>query len=60
MLERTIRRPSSFDCREGSGCSSGRSGWPRRLRLTTKSATAIAVATIVMNAGTSSKKIPIY
>src|SRR5258706_5938263 len=62
MLDRTIRRPSTFDGREGSGCSSSRSGSPRRRRLTTKSATAIAVATIVMSAGKSSKKStsPLY
>jgi hypothetical protein len=56
MLDRTIRRPSSVDCLEGFGFSSGRSGSPRRLRLTTKSATATAVAMIVMSAGKSSKK----
>ena len=55
MLERVIGAPALASWRDGSRISSGRSGCPRRRIATTKSAIAIAVQTIVMKIGNSSK-----
>ena len=56
MLGRVNRVPFPASVRFGSRVSSVRSGSCLRRRATMKSATAIVVATIVMNAGNNSKK----